>query len=476
MADTLYDVTSGFYDAIDYDRLYSADQMNMPYKRIISEGVFATPQGTASTDFQVLALSGMNVKVCAGNAILGEKWVEMSADKTVTVEGNTSINPRIDSIILRVDRNSAARKASIVYRTGTAASSPVAPALDTSANVYEFRLADISVASGAASIAQSAITDQRGSAECPWITSLIYQMDTSTLFEQWRAAYDAAYAEHEDQWQQFFDELTQQLTLQTSVVTETGSYQTTGTKSQISMLELGITDYDRSTCEMMVFINGLYAVEGEKWTLSYDALTPANTALVFNTPLMAEQAVYVLIVKSIITGNATTLLQELSSLETRVDALENEVGSFPTFGNAAELDYTAGSNGLIQLKDGSDNVYPREFYKRYDMTYTSNSYVSSTNAARVRIYRYGQMGFLYLNLQISTSIPANTSSFEIGTFDASFIINSLQIVASQSGGSQTLLVTLSASGSLTVSNQTSVASGTGWFRAMIPVMFTDTSN
>lgn len=327
MADTLYEITSGFYDSIDQDRLYSADQMNMPYKRLISEGVFAQPDGTASTDFQVLTISGMNVKVCAGNAILGEKWVEMEADQAVTISGNTSVNPRIDSIILRVDRNSAVRAASVVYRAGTAASSPSAPDLDTSSNVYEFRLADIKVASGASSISQSVVTDQRGSAECPWITSLIWQMDTSTLFEQWKDAYQAAYDAQEAQWEEFFNQLTEELTLQTSVVAESGSYTTTGSTSSILITDFGISDYERDTCELAVFINGLYAISGDKWTLSYDSSDPTTAAIVFDTALSAGQSVYIVVLKSIITGNATTLLTELSSLETRVNTLETQVDS-----------------------------------------------------------------------------------------------------------------------------------------------------
>lgn len=337
MADTSYPVTSGFYDAVDYDRLYTADQMNMPYKRIISEGVFATPQGTRSTDFQVLKVSGMTVKVCAGNAILGEKWVELEADQAVTIEENASVVPRIDSMILRVDRNSSARAATIVYRQGTAASTPTAPALDTSANVYEFRLANIRVNAGTSSITQSNITDRRGSSECPWITSLIYQMDTSTLFEQWKDAYDQAFLDHQEQWEEFFEQLTQELTLQTSVVTETGSVTTASARSSIPISEFGIADYDRSTCELMVFINGLYSTQGDKWTLSYDPTNPSAASLVFPDGLHSDQTVYIVVMKSIITGNATTLLQELSDLETRVNDLESATSAL---GNVANLEYT----------------------------------------------------------------------------------------------------------------------------------------
>lgn len=345
MADTYYDVTSGFYDSVDKDRLYSADQMNMPYKRIICEGVFATPEGTASTDFQVMALSDMNVKVCAGNAMLGEKWLELEADQNITISGNSSANPRIDSIILRVDRNMAGRKAQIAYRQGTAASTPTAPALDTSTNIYEIRLANIEVASNAYAITQSMITDMRGSAECPWITSLIYQVDTSTLFEQWRAAYEEAFERNETQWQEFFEQLTQELTLQTSIVTQTGSLTTkAGDTFEISLRSFGITDFRRENCELMVFINGLYAEQDNKWQLAYDPLNPEAASILFANDLSAGQDIYVVMVKSIVTGNATTLLEELSNIETRLNSVETSVRQhstrIATLGNVADLSYT----------------------------------------------------------------------------------------------------------------------------------------
>lgn len=162
--------------------------------------------------------------------------------------------------------------------------------------------------------------------------------------------------------------------------------------------------------------------------------------------------------------------------DVQVDGTSVVTNNIAELGGAAGLDYTTVSGSLIQLKDGSSNVYPKQMYKAYTPTYTSNSYVSSTNVGRIKIYRFGHVGILHLNMQISTSIPASTSSFEIGSFDASLLITEYYVVAPQSGGSQTLLVSITSSGKLNVANQSSTASGTGWFRAEIPVMFTDTSN
>ena len=38
--DVKFEVTAGFFDAINNDRVYSADDMNRPYRKLISNGVF----------------------------------------------------------------------------------------------------------------------------------------------------------------------------------------------------------------------------------------------------------------------------------------------------------------------------------------------------------------------------------------------------------------------------------------------------
>lgn len=37
--DVKFEVTAGFFDAINNDRVYSADDMNRPYRKLISNGV-----------------------------------------------------------------------------------------------------------------------------------------------------------------------------------------------------------------------------------------------------------------------------------------------------------------------------------------------------------------------------------------------------------------------------------------------------
>lgn len=210
--DVKFEVNAGFFDAIDNDRTYSADDMNRPYRKLISNGVFATPKGTPSDFLQVFtAENGMNVIVSAGYALIGDKWFENPSDLIITISQNSEVLTRIDSIIAQVDKTQPERKGNIVYRQGVASSNPTHPTINTEDDIAEFRLADIIISPSCVEITQGLITDCRGSEECPWVTSLIYQVDTSTLYAQWQAAYKKYYEDQEVEHDNFFTEFKQQM-------------------------------------------------------------------------------------------------------------------------------------------------------------------------------------------------------------------------------------------------------------------------
>lgn len=161
MSDTRFEVKSGFYDSQNQDRLYSADDMNQPYKSFLTEGIVES-----STGLQVTSPSLTTVKVAAGNAILLGKWVNVE-DTTITVPSNTGMYSRIDAVFLQVDTNIETRAAAIIYRTGEPAAEPIAPDHLHDAGIKEVRLANVNVnASGQA----TAVTDTRGNYDCPYIT------------------------------------------------------------------------------------------------------------------------------------------------------------------------------------------------------------------------------------------------------------------------------------------------------------------
>lgn len=194
-------IQSYFFNAVEtegvYDRLYNAEDFTSYLNLLVGNGVFPNP----STMLQVRASSGMNVIVGAGSGwINGHKMVN-TADMTLEVSASDVLLNRIDAVIFYVDFN--ARDMGIEIKTGTLAASPVAPTLQRDNSRYEMCLAQIQVNKQITSITTAMITDTRGNSNlCGYVQGLIQQMDTTTLFDQWQAAFDAWFTEAKEQFQQ----------------------------------------------------------------------------------------------------------------------------------------------------------------------------------------------------------------------------------------------------------------------------------
>ena len=185
MPDQKFTVDCGFFDAVNNDRLYSADQMNLPYKRIISNGIFANPDGTPSEDFAVVASSGMHINVKPGDGLFGGKWFINKNILDITVQANSSGSTRIDSVIIQIDNTVSGRAGNIVYRTGGAS----APDINTDADILEYRVANLTIPPFVSAVTASMITDLRGRAGCPWIRSLVYQPDNAARIDEFISTY-----------------------------------------------------------------------------------------------------------------------------------------------------------------------------------------------------------------------------------------------------------------------------------------------
>lgn len=322
MAVQKFNINGGFFNSLNGDRLYSADDMNRPYRRLITEGIFATPQGTPSTDFKTQsAASGMNIVVKKGEGLLANKWVENPADITITVPANPNILPRRDSVILQVDlrSNASGRITNIIYKEGTPSSNPMPPDINNIDNVIERRLANIYVAPSANYIGNDAIVDLRGSSECPWVTSLLYQVDTSTLYDQYRAAYDAYYNQETERFNEFMRELTEQLTVNTNIITYESHY-ITSVNGETS-IPINIANYDKTKDVLVVRVNRLFASEGADYTIN-----GAGTRITLTKDLTANQNVDFLVLQSVVVGDTATVLQQIQTLSTAISALNADSG------------------------------------------------------------------------------------------------------------------------------------------------------
>lgn len=312
MADQAFNVSCGFFNSLNRDRLYNANQMNKPYRRIVSNGVFATPQGTPSTDLQVSSENdGMKIGVAAGEGIFADKWFDNTTKIVITVPNNTSLLPRMDSVLVQIDERQSEREGRIVYREGIAASNPLPPNINAVNDVHEYRIANIYVASGATNINNDAITDRRGSSECPWVTHLLYQVDTSQLYNQWNAAYQNYYATETERFNAFMESLTEQISVNTNLLTYESHYTTPTDVSTI--IPINIAAFNKEKDVLMVRVNNLFLSEGTDYTISSD-----SSQITLTKDLDASQSVDFIVLQSVVVGDTATVLEELRALSTAI--------------------------------------------------------------------------------------------------------------------------------------------------------------
>lgn len=172
MANQSFPAQSGFFDSVNHDRLYNAEQMTYPYHRLVSDGIYQDTDGTPSDDLQVVSNGGMNVLVKPGEGMFLGRWFKNPSPIIITVDGNTGANPRVDSIFVHMDIT--LRQATVDYIIGSTTHPTPTPV----GNEAYYRLCDITVPSGAASLSDYNIDDTRGSDDCPWVTGLIQPVYT----------------------------------------------------------------------------------------------------------------------------------------------------------------------------------------------------------------------------------------------------------------------------------------------------------
>ena len=295
-----------FFNAVEsggvYDRTYNAEDVTSYLNKIVGNGVFPNP----STQLQVLSSSGMGIIVKAGEGwINGHKMIN-TADLPLTLDTADALLNRIDRIVFFADMST--RSMGIAIKKGTAATSPTAPGLTRTTTRYEMSLATIRVNKQVTSINQGNITDTRGdSSVCGWVTGLIQQVDTSTLFTQWQTAYSAYYNAVKQQLDAFMAALTEELRVNTYVV----RFGRSGTisPSDPKYVELGANmGYDREgnnyvyqmTDVIMVYINGLLARNSVDYYINDFTYTPPRLIFYNLDSITSDQDYTIVILKSVI--------------------------------------------------------------------------------------------------------------------------------------------------------------------------------
>lgn len=159
-------ITSGFYNSVNGDRVYDADQFGSLFDGIISEGIFPN----VGDKFFVRPVNNtMGVYVGSGKAWLNRRWVENAGDETLTVQAANASLDRIDSVVLSVDTSKAVRAAKFEVIKGTAAATPRPPLIASEGEKKYFVLANIKVVKNSRAVIPENITNYVGSSLTPYV-------------------------------------------------------------------------------------------------------------------------------------------------------------------------------------------------------------------------------------------------------------------------------------------------------------------
>lgn len=265
-------VTYGFFNSLNSDRLYNADQMSNYFKGLITDGVYES----VDEAMVVLATSGMTARVSRGRAVIDCKWINLDAVEDLTINASHVTLNRYTAICVHLDVSN--RLMELVAIDGTNATEPTRP-VPTSTNTDKYLvLAYVYVGAGATAITQANITDTRADTNiCGWVTGLIEQVDTSTLFLQWQNAYQSYYDTMTQEFDTWFSALTDDLNVNTYIEDYKKRVILDGTSNAIT---LDMTGYTYEAGDIIeVYINGLYSDEGYDYTLNTSGANPVITTV-----------------------------------------------------------------------------------------------------------------------------------------------------------------------------------------------------
>lgn len=179
-------VTSGFFNSINGDRTYNAEQMSSIFDGIINDGVFAN----IGTAFSVQATTGNTVNVGTGRCWFDSTWLLNDATLPIELDDAEVLLDRIDAIVIEINHSESIRAGSIKVVNGTPSSTPVNPTMTHTDYINQYPIAYIMRSANSDSITQANITYTVGSNACPFVTGILSVVSIQNIVAQWENEFD----------------------------------------------------------------------------------------------------------------------------------------------------------------------------------------------------------------------------------------------------------------------------------------------
>lgn len=176
-------VSSGFFNSVNHDRLYDAEQFSSIFDGVITDGVYLN-YGDA---FRVAAVPNQNscVVVGIGRAWFDHTWTFNDAPLSFTMDPPNEMITRVDAIVIDVDRRKDVRANSIIYVKGSGSTPGEPPVLLKEELHRQYPICYIHRTPGSnAPVKQSEIEYLVGTDDCPAVTTVLETINLENLWLQ----------------------------------------------------------------------------------------------------------------------------------------------------------------------------------------------------------------------------------------------------------------------------------------------------
>ena len=179
-------VTSGFFNSLNGDRKYSAEQFSALFDNLITDGVFAN----VGTAFEVKATPENTITIGIGRAWFNSVWLYNDTLYPMVPQEPEVLLNRIDAIVIEINRNEAVRSGQIRWMYGTPSSEPVRPTLTSTVEVHQYPLAYVYRHAGVSDVIQADITNMIGTSACPYVTGILSTQSIDKVVAQWESQFN----------------------------------------------------------------------------------------------------------------------------------------------------------------------------------------------------------------------------------------------------------------------------------------------
>ena len=187
-------ITSGFYDSVNGDRKYNAEQLSAIFNGIINDGVLMKFEEA----FSVRADSGNRVTVGKGRAWFNSTWINNDASLSIPIPALPGSGLHVvDVLVLEVNRGADVRAAAAKFAEqyvssdaslteGSAIEQAIDSKLINTATLHQYPIAAIYRKVGTTDdVTQADITNFVGTSHCPYVTGILEVVDIDDMVAQW---------------------------------------------------------------------------------------------------------------------------------------------------------------------------------------------------------------------------------------------------------------------------------------------------